>query len=251
MIKDVGKILARLGLKESEIMVYLSCFQHEEGLSVAQITRLANIKRSTVNLIIERLAQKGFITFHIEGNHKVFFAEAPEVILFNMEDSLSELRSIIPLLKTMGGQDKTTSIRFFEGIQEVEKLFSDQILTMKMNKNPNKEILAISSGKDVFEIFPNHQNKFINKRVKERIPIRWIAPESELSKDMVKNSKEQFRQIKFFDNKKYPFKIEIDIYANKISLNNLNKNPIGVIIENKDLSGSFRSLFNLLWDLHK
>lgn len=117
-----------------------------------------------------------------------------------------------------------------------------------MNKEPQKELLAISSGEDVFEITPEHQKQFINKRIKERIPIRWIAPDEPISRKLDETSAKEFRKIKFFDSKKYQFHIEIDVYANKIALISLSKEHGGVIIENKSLAESFRSLFNLLWD---
>lgn len=124
----------------------------------------------------------------------------------------------------------------------------DSLLTMKINRDPRKEILAISSGEDVFQASPEHQKKFINKRTKEHIPIRWIAPEGKISRKLDETSKAEYRKMKFFDSKKYQFHIEIDVYSDKIALINFSKELGGVIIENKGLAESFRSLFNLLWD---
>jgi hypothetical protein len=165
-----------------------------------------------------------------------------------MEDSLKDLRSAIPLLYVASGNDKKTKIRFFEGKDGVEKIYTDSLFTMKMSRDQNKEILAVSSGEDVFQASPEHQKKFIDKRIKERIPIRWIAPEGKVSRELDKTSDEELRKMKFFDSKRYRFHIEIDVYADKIALINLNKEPGGVIVENKELAESFRSLFNLLWD---
>lgn len=248
MPENVKQILEKLGLKEHEVKVYFTCLENKQGLFVAQITKLTGIKRSTVNLILDRLTKKGFITFHLDGNRKLFSAESPEALLFQFEDSLNDLRHLIPLLRIATGSDKKTNIRFFEGKDGVEKILSDVLITLKINRDPQKELLEISSGQDIFDVQPDHQRKFIDKRVRERIPLRWIAPESSLSRGLDKTSKEEFRKIKFFDNKKYRFQIEIDIYADKIALIDLGKHPSGVIVENKLLADSFRSLFNLLWD---
>lgn len=247
MPQNVKEILEKLGLKEPEVRVYFACLEHKEGLFVAEITKLTGIKRSTVNLILERLAKKGFITFHLDGSRKLFSAESPEALLFQFEDSLSELRHLIPLLRIAAGKDKKTNIRFFEGREALEKILSDVLITLKMTRG-SKELLEISSGQDVFEVQPDHRKKFIDKRIRERIPLRWIAPESKLAREIDKTSKQELRKIKYFDSKKYEFQIEIDVYSDKIALIDLGKYPSGVIVENKLLADSFRSLFNLLWD---
>ncbi|MDP2655505.1 MAG: helix-turn-helix domain-containing protein [bacterium] len=248
MFENIQKILNRIGLKDTEIKVYLVCLENKQGLFVAEIAKETDIKRSTVNLILERLNEKGFVTYHLDGNRKLFSAESPEALLFHLEESVTDLRGLIPLLRITSGIDKQTKIRFFEGKEGVEKIYTDILLTLKINKDPKKEQLAISSGEDVFEITPEHQKQFINKRVRERIPIRWIAPEGKISRELDKTSSKEFRKMKFFDSKKYQFHIEIDVYSNKIALISLSKEHTGIIVENKALAESFRSLFNLLWD---
>lgn len=248
MLEDVGKILNRIGLKDPEIKVYLTCLENKQGLFVSEIAKKTGIKRSTVNLIIDRLTERNFITYHLDGSRKLFSAEPPESLLFHLEDSLSDLRGLIPLLRITSGGDKKTKIRFFEGKEGVEKIYTDTLLTLKINRDPKKELLAISSGADVYDLIPEHRKQFINKRVKERIPIRWIAPEDKISRKLDETSAKEFRQMKFFDKRKYQFNIEIDVYADKIALISLSGERNGVIIENKSLAESFRSLFNLLWD---
>lgn len=247
MFQEAKETLKKLGLKENEIKVYLACLENKQGLFVADIVKTTNQKRSTVNLILNRLITKGFITSITKGNRKCYLAEQLEVVLFNFEESLQSLRSIIPLLKSVTKDSQGTKVRFFEGKAGLEKIFLDILLTMKMTKNKDKEILAISSGKDIFKVLPDHEKKFMQKRIKERIQIKWIAPESEVSRKFQKKDQRDYREMKFFDNKKYPFHVEIDIYDNKIALLNLDQEPTGTIIEDIKLSESFRSLFNLLW----
>ena len=248
MLEDIKKILAHLGLKESEIKVYITCLENKQGLFVSEVAKITGIKRSSVNLILDRLNTKGFVTYHLEGARKLFSAEQPETLLFRLEDSLKDFRALIPLLRATSGADKRTKVRFFEGREGIDKIFTDILLTMKINKDSKKEVCAVSSGKDIFEFLPEHQKDFINKRIKERIPIRWIAPDSKISRELNKQSAAEYRKMKFFDPAKYQFNIEIDIYADKIALISFGKELSGVVIENKGLSGSFRGLFNLLWD---
>lgn len=245
---NVSTVFQHLGLKKEETKVYLACLKKKDGLRVQEIAKETGIKRSTVNLIIERLLQKGFITYYLDGARRVFTAEPPELLAYNFENVLGELKNFIPILKTVSGVEIPTKVRFFDGKEDIEKIYADVLLTLRMQSRENNELLAVSSGKDVFKVMPNHQKQFIDKRVKEGIPIRWIAPESEISRSLG-NSKEEQRKIKFFDNQKYQFHIELDIYANSVAFFSLDDSPGGVIIESKELSSSLRSFFNLVWDL--
>jgi sugar-specific transcriptional regulator TrmB len=245
--ENVLKALNRFGFKENEVRLYMLCLQNSDGLSVAELTKQSGFKRSTVNLMLERLQKHGFITYHLEGSRKRFFAESPQVLVSQFEDSLDELKSLIPLLTMAGGSGDSTKVRFFEGKAGLEKMFADILLAMRINRDPKKEILLISSGKDIFNVLPDHQKQFIDKRVKAKISTRWIAPDSPVVRELSKKP-EELRQLRYFDPKKYPFKIEIDIYGKNVAFMSLSEQPVGVIIENSQLAQSFASLFNLIWD---
>lgn len=247
--ENIEQTLDKLGLKNNEITIYLTCLEHKEGLFVAEITHLTNIKRSSTILILDRLVKKGFISFHTAGRRKRFCAEPPESILFSFEESVKDFRSVVQMLKLITGSDQKTKVRFFEGKEGIEKIYADRFLTVKMSKDPAREILAISSGNDVFTLIPERARNFIQKRVKEQIPIRWIAPESKVAREYQRSSAKEYRQMKFFDPKKYPFRVEMDIYGGKVALMSFENGPSGVIIENQELTDSLRSIFNLLWSL--
>lgn len=243
--------LKKLGLKPADIEAYLILFQNPDGLFAAQVQKITNIKRSSLDLVLERLRNGGFITFHMEGSRKRYVAESPETLLQRFEESIEELRALVPLLRMTAAENEKTRVRFFEGKEGLEKIFSDILISMKISRQPKKEILIIASDKNIFDTLPNHQKDFIDKRVMAGIHARWIAPKGDASKKIDSSSKQELRQMKFFDGEKYPFTIEVDVYANNIALMNLGKDPSGVIIENRNLAESVRSLFNLTWDFLK
>ena len=113
MLEDAKNTLSQLGLKDVEVKTYLTLLANKQRLFVAELAKLTGIKRSSINLILERLYNKGFITYHLDGARKLFTAEAPETLLFRFENSLSDLRSLIPLLHATSGNDKKTKKRFF------------------------------------------------------------------------------------------------------------------------------------------
>ncbi len=252
MTANIEKVFKVLGLKEPEIKVFFACLENKDGLRIGEIVAQTNIRRSTVNLVIERLLKRGFLSYYLEGQRKVFTAEPPALLLSNLESSLREFKDLLPLLQSANSQARKTKVRFFEGVEEVEQIFNDILLTMRICKD-DKVILSISSGKDILAALPQHQKQFINRRVKERISVRWIAPDDQPSRRFLATAKQELRQMKFVDPKKYPIHLDINIYEYKISFlsfeSKTGAKPAGVIIENENLASSFRSLFTLLWDL--
>lgn len=91
-------------------------------------------------------------------------------------------------------------------------------------------------------------DRWVEKRAKEKIPLRWIARKAEMKHEPYTKTKEYLRQIKLIDEKKYPFHMELAIYGDSIALLSMEGISAGIIIENERLASSFRSIFNFFWD---
>jgi sugar-specific transcriptional regulator TrmB len=245
--EDVKSILGKIGLKNSEGQVYLCLLKTEKPLHVFEILKLTNIKRSSLNLILERLINKGYVTYHIEDARKVYSAEAPQKIAFNLESLTEDFKSLIPLLTVSEFGGERSKVRFFEGEDTINQIHRDILLASSFQDEP-KEFLAISSGDDIYRADKNAVEDFIKRRVKQNLNLKWLAPEGEFTKRrFIPVANEELREVRFFDAKKYPFHIQINIYADCVALISL-KGKNGVIIENELISNSFKSLFNLIWD---
>ena len=53
---------------------------------------------------------------------------------------------------------------------------------------------------------------------------------------------------RFIPKDKFPLSSSIIIYDNKVGIVSLKGKLIGVIIENKEISNTLRSIFNIAWD---
>ena len=140
-------------------------------------------------------------------------------------------------------------VRFFEGKDAIKAIYKDIILTLSVEKGSRKEYLCISCGTDIHTIDPTAQPEFVKKRLKKGIPIRWIAPEKDRKLIWYKTQKQEMRRMKFINDKKYPFHMEISIYGDSVALWSLeDQKPSIVIFENQLMASSMRSFFNFLWD---
>ncbi|MCI5059492.1 MAG: BlaI/MecI/CopY family transcriptional regulator [Alphaproteobacteria bacterium] len=252
MIKNLVQYFTDLGLKEEDAKIYLACLNKPNGLFVHELVKQTNIKRSTIDLILNRLAKNGFVSRHKEGARWVYCAEPPERIAFTFKEKLQNFEDILPVLLTQMTSEQLPVVRFFEGKSGLEQIYDDILLTCGMNDIHQNELLIISSGQDLVKILPSHGRNFIRKRVKRGIKAKILAPDNNITRQLYKNGTELLRNTLFFDNRKYPFNVEINIYGNKIALLNLQSANInGTIIQNEAIASSMRSIFMMLWLFHQ
>jgi sugar-specific transcriptional regulator TrmB len=247
MYQDVFDALAKLGLKRDEAKVYLACLRNQSGLFVHEITKTTGIKRSTVDLILARLVSKNILNIFREGRRRKFMAEMPERLFFNFQQSLDDFRSLIPLLMRMGGGAEQTRVTFYEGAKGVQAVYNDIILSLQNLPEKERILLCVSSGRDVERVQPRFRKQFIDLRVKNRIHVEMIAVRDDPAQTWP-SSHEELRVTKMFDGKKYPFKIEVNFYADKIFFMSAHKPIGGIIIESQIIASSMKSLFRLIWD---
>ncbi|MEX0672441.1 MAG: helix-turn-helix domain-containing protein, partial [Candidatus Paceibacterota bacterium] len=102
------KNLQNLGMSEKEAKVYLALLQVDSA-SATELSRTTDIKRPTVYVIIESLAEKGLVSETTVGKRTQFQAESPERLETYVErrkqelnEQSKELKSdVIPQLRSM------------------------------------------------------------------------------------------------------------------------------------------------------
>ena len=91
------EVLEQLGLTEAESKVYLALL--ELGSSQAgKITSKTGIHRRTVYDSIERLIEKGLVSFISQNNIKFFESVDPQQLLEILKEKQDNLKQILPQL---------------------------------------------------------------------------------------------------------------------------------------------------------
>jgi sugar-specific transcriptional regulator TrmB len=243
------EVLQRLGLDAAERNAYLACLRHADGLFAYQIADESKIKRTTADLVLQRLISKGFISRGRQGKRFKYFAEPPNVLLFKHERLVQDFRDLLPHLLAMKDKETRTEIRFFNGRDGIRQ-FNDDILTT-MHAHPNEEQLTISSGTHFTRIITDTQRSIIKRRLKVGYGIRIIAPSKAREVQGWAPDAMEKRKVRYFDEQKFPFNSSVDIYADKVAVHSLVKPINGVIIRNAQIARSLRSIYELLWSLLK
>ena len=248
MYQDAFDALGKLGLKREEAKIYLACLRNRAGLFVHEITQISGVKRSTVDLIINRLLSRNFLSSFREGQRRKFMAESPERILFDYQREIEDFRNVIPMLMRLGTGAGKTRVTFFEGAKGIRAIYDDILLTARALPEKERIVCCFSSGRDVEKIQPRFRQQFIDRRIKDHLFVRMIAVRNDPNETWPSSARD-LRVTKMFDGMKYPFNIEFSIIVDKIMIASAYKPAGAISIQNKVIADSLRSLFNLLWDL--
>jgi len=233
---DVKKILIELGLTESEVRVYLALL--EQGPSLAgRISRKTGIHRRNVYDITDRLIKKGFIGYIVKNNRRLFEAANPEKFADFLKEKELELKEGLPFLKGLYEKTKEKEeTNFYKGKDGLKTVFEDQILG-----NKKGEVLILGASHSAFEILPFYFKWYDKDRVKKRINVRMIASEN-------LGRKIPLSEIRYIS-KKYANPLAINIYKNKVAIILWKKEPIAIVINEKEVADSYRKYFELMWKI--
>ncbi len=236
MFQDVVQLLSRMGLKEKDGQIYLTCLHFGEGLFVHEIVKKTKIHRSTIDVILERLEEEGFITRVKVGARYKYFAEKPETVLFKKEQLLDDFKNIVPMLSRLGSDTGQTEIKFFEGREGIKKVYEDVLMQLKYAKGEKRELVSFSAGADFIKVYPDIQKEFIDKRIKMGVWYKSIASKSSSDIFEYMSHAPDLRDIKYFDDTKKPFHVSFETYADSVTIVSYVKPFGGVVIRNPNIA---------------
>jgi len=232
------KLLKGIGLTDIEIKVYLVLLK--EGSSLAgDITRNTGIHRRSVYDAIERLIEKGLVSYIKTNNRKYFEAVNPERLLEILKEKEENIKTLLPelnLLKETSKEKKETL--FFRGKQALRTVFDDQIRV-------GKEICIFGDAVNVKEILKYYFPKFDKARIEKKIKTRMIFDESAKTNKQLK--KIPLSKIKFIK-KGNIGSMSSYIYGDNITIVTWSENPTAILIREKAVAEGFRSYFNFIWN---
>ncbi|HLC46301.1 MAG TPA: helix-turn-helix domain-containing protein [Candidatus Nanoarchaeia archaeon] len=236
--------LREYGLSENEIKVYIALLKR--GESTAQtIAKNAGLPRTTTYHLLESLLQKGLVSFIIKETIKYFQATTPRKLVEILEDKKRLIQEALPELNAMAETIKEKpKAMLFEGSKGIKYILEDVLEEKKVIYHYG-DITSLQNALPY--IFP----KYIAKRVERRIPIKIVCKREEQHKELLKTSRNEFREFVFVPSN-YLFKSSVFIYSRKVAILNLQKEPYhGIIIEDGDFYDTQKNIFELLWKTYK
>ena len=231
-----NEILKEIGLQDSEIKVYISLLKLKEA-TASQITQYTGLHRSNIYDIIEKLKERGLVSFIIKNNVKYFRASSPERILDYLKEKEEKIKLILPeLISISKEKEENIKVEIYKGKEGIKTILND----------------IIKEGKNYFlfghlkfeELLPIYVKQFIRQLNEKNISEKAIL---EKGTKIISAKKHHYKYI----SKEFLFPNATIIYGNKIAIFIWQEPYYVILIQNKDLSVSYKIHFNLLWKVAK
>ncbi|MFH1218266.1 MAG: helix-turn-helix domain-containing protein [Candidatus Peregrinibacteria bacterium] len=239
MSAELLQILKSLGLNEKESRIYLSCCELSTA-EVSKIARKAKLNRVTTYDILEKLKQKGLVSYHIKKKIKYFSPTTPETLLEEFEKRTNDLRVALPKFKRLTGEIHHPRVRYFEGIEGIKAIYADTL-------SSKTEILNFSNSAEIREQWPTYDKDYVSARAKKRIFLKGISPKDKAGEIVQTEDEKYYRKILLVPTSQFNFTNEINIYDDKVSIISFKDELIGMIIESVEIANSQRAIFHMCW----
>lgn len=229
------RLLEKLGLEQKEANIYLGLLKLGKA-SATKISDETRIERTLCYSIIQKLIDKGLVSYIIEQNIKYFSAAPPDKLMIDLKEKQQELQKALPSLKELMAMKKTKSkAEIFQGKEGVKTVLKDII-------KDGKNYLVFGEEGRFQEVLPIESEQFMRKIEQAKIKERVLVKKGQ---KVVKSKNSSF---KFID-AKYLSPTSTLIYGDKTAIFVWSDPMIVILIENKEVSQSYKTYFEILWKL--
>ncbi|PIN93683.1 hypothetical protein COU54_02245 [Candidatus Pacearchaeota archaeon CG10_big_fil_rev_8_21_14_0_10_31_24] len=235
MIKE----LENFGFTEKEARIYV-ILTSERELSAPKIASLLNIDRRTVYDAINFLFHKGYISRKKVQGREIFSALHPDYIVKDFSDRIENFKKIIPvLLKPKETENLYQEINILYGLKAINLLITRAIKS-------KSEVFLMGRGGYLLEQLGKSKSQFIPKLNS----LNWKMIQTNDYRKVHKKRDFIPKEIRYL-----PENIKLDI-AYIVFDNNLyfftKKKEIQLVeIIDKGFAQTFKTYFNLLWNIAK
>ncbi|PIR97023.1 MAG: transcriptional regulator [Candidatus Doudnabacteria bacterium CG10_big_fil_rev_8_21_14_0_10_41_10] len=242
--------LRQFGLDEKQISVYLSLISLGPS-PVRAISLKSNVNRGTTYDILKALIKDGLVSYYQqygkESKKQYFVAEPPEKIVSAIEKRITDLGALkdsvkakLPELESLYEKSGAKPVsKYYEGSLGLRIILQDVISTM--GEQTEKDYFVYSSAdirNYLYKAYPN----YTRDRIKNKISVKVIA--------FGRGGEEQGLDERRWISKEHGAPTYILIYGNKVAMISVaaNKDPVGVIIEDRALYETQKMIFEFTWE---
>lgn len=234
------------GFSNKETAVYLAVLELGRG-SVAEIAKTAKVDRTTCYRLLQSLLKIPLIQTFKEDKKTRWAALHPRYLVEYTQKKKRIVQELFPELEALYNlSEEKPKLQYFEGTDSLAELTTNIIREVKSRG----ELLSFSApGAASIYYSTKEFIKIAQERVDKQIMSKILIPSIEgVPGYKIGEDWKNWRHIKIIDPARYPIKASFNIWNNKISVLTVKSQPIGVIIESKDVADTLRSIFNLVWD---
>jgi len=240
-------VLQQIGLTRSEIAVYTALLELGSS-STGKIVDKSKASSSKIYEILDRLMQKGLVSFIIKSGVKYFEASPPQRIMDYMKEKEAkfnkqkeDIKKLIPELELKQTLSKYKSeATVYKGMKGVHTAFYSSLDFLK--KGDELLVLGVPHRTEQLNRFFIKYAKEMNRRgIKERI----IFSEQARNDPQAQPENRPLSNIRFIPEKT---PAAINIFKDRVLIFPESEELLLVSIDSKEIADSFRAQFERFWN---
>jgi len=235
----IEETLQEIGLNRRESICYAALL--ELGSSkVGEIIKKTKIPSSKIYELLDKLIQRGLVSYIIKRNVKYFQASDPQILLTYINEKKRKVEEILPQLLLKQKLSQRQSVELFEGQKAIFSLLTNLIHDAK----PDEFYL-------IFSINEENKNEQTNlffknlavRRKEKKLDVRLLKNISYYKKE--KHTKLKLRYTKF------NLPQGITMFRNYVIILSWVESPVAIKIESEIFANQLRDFFLELWKTAK
>lgn len=237
------EILRKIGLSDGEIKVYSALL--DLGISpVNRIHERVGIERRNIYDILNKLIERGLISYVTENKRRLFQISHPTKIIRYIEEKKNHLditkkeieKDIPSLIKKFNYTRPNINAEIFRGPEGIKTVWEDML-----NAKDNR---WIGSARYVPKMFPIWFSNWNKRRIK--LKVKWYNLFIHEVRGQVKLMK--YEEMKFLPKEFSGTPTITCIFGNKVVNFLVGKELFAFVIESKELADNYRRYHKYLWD---
>lgn len=245
------KILEEIGLTKTEIKIYLALLKLGQT-TTTKIVREANIHASKVYEFLDRLIQKGLVTYVIKANKKHFTGAEPGYLKEFLrekqrliEEQKKQIDNLIPELSILRKQNEDQiEFQIYEGLRGIKSFYEKMLSNLK--KGDTSYLLG--APKIANEKLEGYLLDWHERRQKKGVKLKAIydTDNKEYGKVRAKMKHSQVRYLPKYISSPMWIEISNDYMAIGHIKGN---NAILFSIKDSTIAKGYLDYFSLIWDI--
>jgi sugar-specific transcriptional regulator TrmB len=240
------KYLKDIGLSDSEINVYMGLLKHGESLA-SDLAKNTGLNRTLTYTLLDRLIQKGLVSYVIKDNTKYFISTHPEKLIDFLKEKEANIQKLIPeLLKVEHVDKKTHSVELYDGKEGLKTVLNEVI----RSKAP--EFIDMTSGMTTIVLPQFWMDQWNLRRSKAIKKTRFLYNDTAIG---LKRAKEvsvfQRTEVRLLP-KGLCSPSHIYVWGNNVGITLWEKEyPFAIAIHSKEVAARFKEFFEWFWRIGK
>lgn len=247
------KILEQLGFSKNEIKVYFALLELDQS-SATPVVRKSKIPNSKIYPTLEKLIQKGLVSFVIKNKVKHFQASDPRNLIdlikkkkIELSEQEKRIKDLIPQIELNRKLlNRKQEAKIYESLDGVKAAFND--ILNSLQKGDEYYVFTLGQElqrKELILFFNQYHLRRLEKGIKVKL-LTKINLKNVFSKYYyLKNKQTEIR----YTNLSLP--TGVFVYKNKVMTLVWGENPTAFLIESENNYKRYKEFFEEFWDKTK